>query len=329
MKHNTKHRPIQRKILIGIVYPLLVAAAICTMVPLLWLVSSSFKNADEIFAVPIRWIPKLPPRITSSPYVVSNAYPQINKPKSVDNNTWQTLKPELERDLREKMLLYMDGNPQVTDSRISRDLLTELTEGIWQETVSKLPIEVWNKSTISIFTLFEESIIPETLSTIWNNVYRQIAIETIEIEDIEFNRYKVDTIKWDSTDTITQGNELTEPTSITYLINDFTEKNEVILTTAVQSPVPIDRIRRIILPVRGDASYHHLSLSVSSNATTYTHKKPFVLDSALRKNAMWRLHGIPGELEASQIVMQESVSIQELTKVKIHNQTQMSECPLH
>ncbi len=315
MKEITKHRPIRRKIIIGIVYPLLVVAAICTMVPLLWLVSSSFKNADEIFAVPIRWFPKLPPRITSSPYIVSDSYPKIKKPKTVDNTTWQTLRPKLEDVLQKKVQQYIDGNPQLVDSNIIQDLQNEMTEGIWKQTITTLPIQVWNESTESIIIQVEQSIIPETLKTIWNNAYRQIAIETIEIEDIEFNRYKIGATKWNSTtDTVIQIQESTQSTPIAYLNNDFKEKNEAILTTTVQSPVPIDRIRRIILPVRGDASYHHISLEMSANATTYLSTQPYVLDSALRKEAMWRLHGIPGELESSQIAMQPYVSKQELTK---------------
>lgn len=315
MKHKTKQRLFQRKIYIGIVYPLLVAAAICTMVPLLWLVSSSFKNAEEIFSVPIRWLPKLPPRITSSPYVVSDVYPKIKKPKPIDKNKWKILQPELENVLWEKAQLHIEGNPQISDSKITQELLTEMTEGIWQQTVTTLPIELWNESTTTIVTQVENAIIFETLKTIRENIYRQIAIETIEVEDNEFNRYKIDNTEWDSkTDAGRQIIDSTESAPIAYLNNDFSVNNEAMLTTTIQSPVPIDQIRRIILPVRGDASYHHLSLKITSNATTYQSTRPYVLDSALREETMWRIHGIPGELEASQITMQQLVSKQELTK---------------
>ena len=256
MKLKTKHRPIQRKVLIGIVYPLLVVAALCTMVPLLWLFSSSFKNADEIFAVPIRWLPKLPPRISSSPYIVSNAYPKIRKPKSVHKDIWKTLQPELENVIREKVHQHIETKPLFVYSNITHDLQNEMTKGIWKQTVTTLPIEVWTESSESVVSQVEKMIIPETLDTIWNNVYRQIAIETFEIEDNEFNRYKMDNIKWVSTtDTIQQVQESTGATPITYLKNDFQDGNDAIFTTSVESPIPIFRIRRIILPVRGNASY--------------------------------------------------------------------------
>lgn len=315
MKHKTKHRLIQRKILIGIVYPLLVAAALCTMVPLLWLVGSSFKNADEIFAVPIRWLPKLPQRVTSSPYVVSDAYPKIKIPKSVDKDRWNPLQPELQNVVQMKVNKYIEGNPQFVDSDIMQELQTEMTEGVWQQSIITLPNALWNESNTTILTQVEKTIIPEMLDTIWNNVYRQITIESIEIEDIEFNRYKIAPVSWDyKGDLSIDFVDPPMPPPITYIYNDFSVNNEAILTATIQSPVPIDQIRRIILPVRGDASYHHISLSISTGSAIYQSTQPYVLDSSLRKDVMWRLHGIPGELEATQITMQQLVSKQELTK---------------
>ena len=314
MNHKNKQTRLQKKMFISLVYPLLFVAAICTMVPLIWLIGSSFKTADEIFAVPIRWFPKLPPRINSSPYVVSTAYPKIKKPKSVDNTTWQTLQPALENVIREKAQLHIDAKPQVIEFNLKQDLITEITEGVWQQTISTLPNNVWDNPTMSIVTQLEKSIIPEMLNTIWNNVYRQIAIESIEIEDIEFNRYKIDPGIWNLNDSYIEFQNPHNPSPINYIYNEFTEKNNQIFNRTVQSPVPIDHIRRIILPVRGDASYHHLSLSISTNTTTFIPNKPFVIDSALRKNSIWRLHGIPGELESSQITMNPIVIGQDLLK---------------
>lgn len=318
MKQKTKHRPVKRKILIGIVYPLLVVAALCTMVPLLWLVSSSFKNADEIFAVPIRWLPKLPPRITSSPYIRSHVYTKIKKPDALDNNTWQKLQPELEQMIWNKTLEHIEGISTQANSVFKEQLQTEIIKGVWQMQVATLPIEFWNSTKDSIITEIEKSIIPETIETILNNIYRQTALETIEIEDIEFNRYKIDNINWNSDSVLInrlqQSQDSTLTTNLSY---NFEDVDDAILFTNFQSPVEIDKIRRIILPVRGDASYHHLTLTITVNySTTYKPTHPYILDNALRNDTMWRLHGIPGELEASQIKMRQSVSKQKLIEIQ-------------
>ena len=315
MNRINKQKRVQRNIFIGIGYPLLVVAAFCTMLPLIWLLSSSFKTANEIFAVPIRWFPKLPPLINTSPYIVTDTYPKIKKPTSVGSGTWQTLQPELERAIWKNVQEQFAGNPSFTNSNLSDELQSEITEGVWQQHVVTLPSEVWNETIESILKQVENAIIPETIDTIWKNIHRQVTVGTIEIEDVEFNRIKVDPVKWDADSiTIMQSQESPDSKPIARLSYGLQNKNNVQLTTSITSSVPIERIRRIILPVRGDASYHHLSLEVSVNGTTYQPTEPFVLDSALEKNSVWRLHGVPGELESSHILMQQFVSKQELLK---------------
>ncbi|MDE0085807.1 MAG: ABC transporter permease subunit [Candidatus Poribacteria bacterium] len=322
MNQSNKHRRVQKKIFIGIGYPLLIVAAFCTMVPLLWLLSSSFKTADEVFTVPIRWFPKLPPRVTSSPYVVTNTYPKITKPNSVDSDVWQNLQSELEQTIWKNVQEHIAENPQFASSAMSEDLQTEMIKGLWQQHVVPLSPEVWNGTTESIVKTVESSIIPETIETILNSVYRQVKLGTIEIEDIEFNRMEVEATKWEAdSDTLQQiqDSDVLEP--ITALSYDYQDKNNVRLTTTISSPVPIDRIRRIILPVRGDASYHHLSLNVSANGTTYQPTHPFVLDTALQQDTTWRLHGIPGELESSHILMQRIETNDETVKPDVPFET--------
>ncbi len=315
MNQSNKNRRVQKKIFIGIGYPLLVAAAFCTMVPLLWLLSSSFKTADEVFAAPIQWLPKLPPRITSSPYIVTDVYPKIKKPASVDPETWKTLQPELEQVIWNNVQVHISKNSQLSTSLQTTELQTEMTKGIWKQHVATLLPEVWNGTAESIIKEVENSIIPETINTILKSVYREVALGTIEIEDLEFNRTEVESVMWDTdSDTGQQIHEADHEELIAALSYNFQDENNIRLTTTIKSPIPIDSIRRIILPVRGDASYHHLSLSVSVNGTTYQPTRPFVLNTAQSENTIWRLHGIPGELESSHIPMQQFVSKQELLK---------------
>lgn len=49
-----KHNPITR----AIQYVLLAAIAIITLLPLIWMISSSFKLSNEVFTNPIQWIPE-------------------------------------------------------------------------------------------------------------------------------------------------------------------------------------------------------------------------------------------------------------------------------
>ncbi|MCY4552492.1 MAG: ABC transporter permease subunit [Candidatus Poribacteria bacterium] len=307
MNQHKKGQRVETKIFKGTGYLLLVAAAFCTMIPLLWLLTSSFKTANEIFAVPIQWFPSFPPRVASSPYVVEDAYPKIEKPMVVDETVWEGLQTALTQAIWTKAETHIAANTQLSNYVPSEQLQMEIIEGLWQQLVTTLPDEVWRGTTVSVVTAVQEAVIPEMVDTTWGSVYREVAIGTLQIEDIDFNRTQIASVDWEAKAGIhiRPSEDTQTAASLSY---DFEDGNTTNMTATVASPIPIDQIRRITLPVRGDASYHRFSLAVSvlntsSNGATYQPTRPFVLESALWKDTVWRLHGIPGELESSHITM--------------------------
>ena len=335
MNQNRKGQRAEIKMFRGVGYLLLVAAAFCTMVPLLWLLTSSFKTANEIFAVPIQWFPNFPPRVASSPYIVEDAYPKIEKPEMVDETAWEALQPPLTQAIWTKAQTYIVANAQLSNYVPSQKLQTEMIEGLWQQLVTSLPDEIWDRKQTSIIAAVQDVVIPETVDTIWGSVYREVAFGTLQIEDLDFNRTPVEDVKWE----IAQGTDArirpsVDTQTVASLSYDFQSSDTLHVTATIPASVPIERIRRITLPIRGDASYHRLSLTVTvlqpegtvntaTNGITYQPTRPFVLESALWKDSVWRLHGIPGELESSHIVMQQNnnpqLSTEELNNSKSSN----------
>ena len=314
MNQSKKTRHVEIKIFRGVGYLLLVGAAFCTMIPMLWLLTSSFKTANEIFAVPIQWLPSLPPRVATSPYIIEDAYPKIEKPMAVDEETWKTLQPELTQIIWTEAQTHIDTNPKIANYVPSEKLRTEVIEGLWQQLVVGLPEEVWNGTEVSAMESVRNAIIPETVDTIWGAVYREVAVGTLQIEDMDFNRTPIEVVNWEAISGA-QIRTSDDDQSAASLSCNFQDNNTIQMAAAIVSPIPIERIRRITLPVRGDASYHRLSLTVSvpksgtstsstNNGVTYQPTRPFVLGSALWTDSVWRLHGIPGELESSHISMQ-------------------------
>ena len=314
MNHRKKTQQVETKIFRGVGYLLLVGAAFCTMIPMLWLLTSSFKTASEIFAVPIQWFPNLPPRVASSPYIVEDVYPKIEKPMAVDEAGWKALQPQLTQIIWAEAQSHIAANGKFSNYVSSEELQTEIIEGLWQQLVAGLPDEVWNGTTDSVTAAVRDTIIPEAVDTIWGSVYREVAVGTLQIEDLDFNRTPIEVVNWEAeTGTrIRTSDDLQTAASLSY---NFQDSDTTRMTAAISSPIPIERIRRITLPVRGDASYHRLSLTVfvpqsgmnagsTNNGITYQPTRSFVLGSALWTDSVWRVHGIPGELESSQITMQ-------------------------
>ena len=314
MNENKKSRHVEIKIFRGVGYLLLVGAAFCTMIPMLWLLTSSFKTANEIFAVPIQWFPSFPPRVASSPYVVEDAYPKIERPMAVDEAVWKTLQSQLTQVIWTEAEAHIAASTQLSNYVSSQELQTEIIEGLWQQLVVGLPDEVWNGTGASVTEAVRNAIIPETVDTIWGEVYREVAVGTLLIEDLDFNRTPIELVNWEAkTGTrVRTSADVQTNANVSY---NFQDSNTVQMAAAIVSPIPIERIRRITLPVRGDASYHRLSLTVAvpqsgvndgntNSGITYQPTRSFVLGSALWTDSVWRLHGIPGELESSHITMQ-------------------------
>lgn len=314
MNGKKKTQQVEIKIFRAVGYLLLVGAAFCTMIPMLWLLTSSFKTANEIFAVPIQWFPNLPPRVAASPYIVEDAYPEIEKPEALDEAAWKTLQPQLTQIIGAEAQAHIAASAKLSNHVPSEGLQTEIIQGLWQRLVAGLPDEVWNGTTDSVTTAVRDAVIPEAVDTIWGSVYREVAVGTLQIEDLDFNRTPIEGVNWEAEagTRIRTSDDLQTDASLSY---NFQGSNTARIAARVSSAIPMERIRRIILPVRGDASYHRLSLTVSvpqsgmnvgspNNGVTYQPTRSFVLDSALWTDSVWRLHGIPGELESSHITMQ-------------------------
>ena len=314
MNHSKRNQQVKIKIFRGVGYLLLVAAAFCTMIPMLWLLTSSFKTANEIFAVPIQWFPHLPPRVPTSPYIVQDAYPNIEKPMAVDETSWRTLQPQLTQIIWSETQAHIAANAKLANYVPSKELQTEVIEGLWAQLIAGLPDEVWNGTTDAMTTAVRAAIIPEAVDTIWGSVYREVAVGTLQIEDLDFNRTPIEIVNWvaETGARIRTSDDTQTDASLSY---NFQDSDTARMTATVSSPIPVERIRRLTLPVRGDASYHRLSLTVSvpnsgtedsstHNGVTYQPTRSFVLGSALWTDSVWRLNGIPGELESSHITMQ-------------------------
>ena len=312
MNEKNSNRRVVIKVSRGIGYLLLVGAAFCTMIPMLWLLTSSFKTANEIFAVPIQLFPSFPQRVESSPYIVENAYRNIEKPDAVeDEMVWETLAPELTQAVWTQAKAHAAANAQLSNYVPSKELQAEIVEGLWQQLVTSLPDEVWDGTRESIVAAVQEAIIPEAVDTIWGSVYREVAVGTLQIEDIDFNRPPIESVRWKA-ETGTRIRTSSDPQTAANLSYEFRDSKTVRMTASISSPIPVERIRRVILPIRGDASYHHLDLTVSvlpstgnTRNTTYQPTRSFILESELWKDAVWRLHGTPGELESSHITMEQ------------------------
>lgn len=315
----TQRHGKQKKLIIGIGYPLLIVAAFCTMIPLLWLLSSSFKTADEIFAVPIQWLPKLPPRINTSPYILSKAYPSLKKPDELNSNEWVSILPKLKQQIWRKIQEHLSVHSYPLNEKQNTLFKTEMIEGVWMKHSPNLPNKLWEGTQADIISQVENGIISETVQTVYENVTQQVSVGTIVIEDIDFKQITIDSVEWKSDwIKIIKSSKTHNTNPVVNLSYNFNESNTKTLSTSLNLSIPIKRIRRIIIPVQGDTSYHQLSLTIYTRSNSYISTKPFVFSTSLWNDSEWRLNGIPGNLESSQIMMEPTNTESKINEDKLH-----------
>ena len=287
-------------------YLILVGAAIGTMIPLLWLVTSSFKTANEIFAVPIKWFPQLPTNVKSSPYINQNAYPSIKKPDALDSSVWQSLQEQISTTIWEEAQKYITTNNRMQnyDRLLDADLQREITQAIWDQFISRFPNEVWSSPTQEILNKIRDVVIPEGIDSIWGAFYRELGIGSVQIQDMNFDQITVEQVKWErEAENVRSVRRYAGDNNGTGFSYHFDDNRAVRVTASIQSPTPANQVRSIRIPVRGDASYHHLRLTIDAGGKTYRSSEPFVLTDSLWRPSIWRLQGQPSKLESDQIVM--------------------------
>lgn len=309
----------QKLLIIGIGYPLLIVTAFCTMIPILWLLSSSFKTADEVFAVPIQWLPKLPPRINVSPYILSQAYPSLNKPDALNSEDWMGILPDLKQQIWTKIQEHLSEDSYPLNEKQYTLFKTEMIEGVWAQHSPILTNKVREGTQADIIRQVENGLISETIQTVYENVTRQVSVGSIVIEDIDFNRKIIDSAQWESELIhIKLSSKTHNSKPVIDLSYNFEKNNKSTLSTSINSSIPIERIRRIIIPIHGDASFHQLSFAITTKDNSYISTEPIVLSSSLWNDSEWRLTGIPGRLESSQIMMNPIVSKNKINTGRIH-----------
>ena len=304
-------------------YFVLVGAAILTMIPLLWLVTSSFKTASEIFAVPLKWFPEFPPNVKASPYIDQDAYPPIKKPEALHQRGWEKLQPQISSLIWEEAQKYIAASDRMRsyDRALNVELQAEMVQGIWKQLIVGLSDRVWSGSTTEILSTIRSAIIPEAIDGIWDSLYREVALGSIQIQDMDFNQISLGKPKWSrEVEDVTSVREYSGANNGTGFSHHFDGQNKVRIVTSIQSPLPIDRMRAIHLRVRGDASYHHLRLTIEAGDVVYRSREPFVLNDSLWGHSIWRIHGAPSQLESDHIAM-----IREVKANRIGGATDASE----
>ncbi|MCH8294085.1 ABC transporter permease subunit [Candidatus Poribacteria bacterium] len=301
-----KRKQIEQTIL----HFVLVTGSIVFAFPFFWLVLTSIKADREIFVYPPKWIPQMPYRVKTSPYIAQKEYPAFSKPKSIPDEEWKNLHDEVRIAIWEECEKEIAAIPQLQaateESGLYKEFRDEMIAGIWKQIADQSGNDFWATPKPQLLKAIRDFVSPEKVSSIGELIYREIGIGDVLIQ----NTHREETAVNGSINTwkAESDNVLgwqTYAAAINYagLRHDLRSRRTTILSNTVELPFGLENVRAITLPIKGDELYHQISLKLETVGGVYYAKAPFVVDTYLWKDAIWQLKGVPDENERNHLLL--------------------------
>ncbi len=259
-------------------HAVLILLSVLFSLPFLWMISTSFKADDEIIHDPMVWIPELPNRVTDSPYLDTESHPPrwrcpVSFPEDQD---WGDFTDTLRTAIKNKALRIFESSewPAPKD-RIEPALFAraeiDIEDFIWTLVNNRLPDGDWAKG--NAIQLFTERIQIEDVAKAWQRAYRAVSIAEIRLRN-------------SSADDIGVSPRM-ENQRIPYSIRDG---KKPIQLASIDIPLasPEEQIDQIMVRLRGDASYHRLTMKLELNGKTYETKEPAFLSLGELQDFFWK-----------------------------------------
>jgi multiple sugar transport system permease protein len=262
----------------AISHAVLILLSVLFSLPFLWMLSTSIKADDEIIHDPMVWIPELPNRVTDSPYLDTESHPPYwRRPTAFPaDQDWVEFASTLRSSIRNKALRTFEG-PEwpMTKDPIEPALFAraeqDIEDFIWNLVRNRLPDGDWAKG--NAIQLFIERIQTEDVVKAWQRAYRAVSIAEIRLRNSAADDIGV--------------SPRMENKRIPYSIRDW-EKPIQIARIDIPLASPEEKTDQIMVRLRGDASYHRISMQFELNGKTYETAEPAFLSLGELQDFFWK-----------------------------------------
>lgn len=135
----------------------------------------------------------------------------------------------------------------------------------------------------------------DRLDKILVNVYRNLALSGITLQSRDSRGYLLvdsvanSTLSWRGENAHLPEYFIDAKPAVE-LAYDFSNQEKVEYQFTGQLPLAFNEVERIILPIRGDLSYHELGLTIETNGQRFVAEKNFEINSHAWMGAVWQRH---------------------------------------
>lgn len=231
---------------------MLVGGAFLFLLPILWLLCTSFKYPEETFVYPPQWLPEIPDAVRHSPYLLSTKPQAI--PAADAQAIWTAARPMLPA----QELASVDA--QAAQTMVTRWLYNALTTAGLAPTDGTL----------------RRPLATDLVNEAWAELFRGVELGHMSALDVDYRSITIPTraIRWDFRNAA--GVPLKQDDAI--LVNyDFDRYDEFEATATIERAGLPKYLRSLSLPMRQDRSWHSVSVEVRYNGIVYRTTDPLYL----------------------------------------------------
>lgn len=285
MKMKIKPERIFRSVFL---HAVLITGSILFALPFFWLGSTSCKVADEMY--PPRWIPQIPDCVVQSPYIKLRPTESPERPAAVNKENWERLSTPIMK----AITAYLVAN-ELQFPDFYRPYLNEpdMAAGIFARILKRAPDELFEKDETTATAWFVQNTDIPIASEVFDAVYRRMALS-----DVVFHGWDVrvepatmeNKFPWKTeqgnVDLITRTQGLRRPAQeVRY---SFKNKDSFSLSTILPLKMPLENLKKIVVSINADRSWHALDLTVEVNGKRFHSTQHGFLGSDRWQDFTWQ-----------------------------------------
>ena len=271
---------------------LLLVGCILFGFPFYWLLSTSVKEQDELFAEPPVWVPRWPARIAHSPYFAADEYRRPRPPTGADAATWQKNWDAFQR-AAGNLMVREHIEPKGEIHPVSGHY-EYLARGLYHVVSPRLNARDLRHALEAPAEALPAILTERDYKTVWDNVFRALLIRDITVQDQGFVQYRLSEESPEQLWEVTDGDaQLTadmlgkEPAArVGY---SFDKGGRFTLEADVPSTMDPAQFRRLTIPLRADRSWHRVDMQVDVGGRLFRSAESLVLFSDLSQEAAWQI----------------------------------------
>lgn len=270
----------------------LIAGSILFVIPFFWLLSTSFKEEDEMFLDPPRWIPQAPAASPVSPYVERREFPPLRAPEEIDAATWASLQPVIVAAISDRITISVRERADPVDESALRQ---EMIEGLWLRLSERMPETSWSKPPEAAAAELVSYANDEMIRSVYESVVRKFLIGQIRFHsrtaEVEFPyEWKDAPTAWKSMDEkVAQvrpgGDEFRNAARVDY---DLMNKKQFTLRAVIPCSFESSILKKIVFSHRADRSWFRVDVALEMDGRRFVNADPQYLARDAWQEVTWQ-----------------------------------------